>query len=123
MPLVPDASAPPSLSDPSSEAESDSTTTASEPPRQIALGGGSSANGLAQLVLTLVKLLHDLLEKQAIRRMDAGRLTDEEIEQVGQTLKRQAEEIEHLCDVFDLDPSDLDLSLGSVRGIEASDLE
>jgi DNA-binding Xre family transcriptional regulator len=75
------------------------------------LGGDSAANGLAQLVLTLVKLLHDLLEKQAIRRMEAGRLSDE-----------QAETIEQLCEAFDLEPGDLDLSLGSVQGIDATDL-
>jgi hypothetical protein len=102
--------------------------TAPEPaagglPRQVTLGDDSSANGLAQLVLTLVKLLHDVLEKQAIRRMESGRLTAEQVEQVGQTLKRQAEEIERLCEVFDLDPSDLDLSVGTVQGIDATDLE
>jgi DNA-binding Xre family transcriptional regulator len=86
------------------------------------LGGDSAANGLAQLVLTLVKLLHDLLEKQAIRRMEAGRLSDEQVEKVGQTLKRQAETIEQLCEAFDLEPGDLDLSLGSVQGIDATDL-
>ena len=41
------------------------------------------ANGLARLVLSLVQLLHDVLEKQAIRRMETGRLTEEEIERVG----------------------------------------
>ena len=92
-------------------------------PRQIDLDGGSPTNGLAQLVLTLVKLLHDLLEKQAIRRMESGRLTDKEVERVGQTLKRQAEELDYLCEVFGLDQSDLDLNLGSVQGLDASDLE
>lgn len=76
---------------------------------KIEIDGDRVRNGLAQLVLTLVKLLHELLERQAIRRMDSGSLTDEEIERLGLTLMRQAEELEHLCEVFDLKDSDLNL--------------
>lgn len=69
-------------------------------------------NGLGQLVLTLVKLLHELLERQAIRRIDAGSLNDEQIERLGLTLMRQAEEIERLRKEFGLDEEDLNLELG-----------
>jgi hypothetical protein len=69
-------------------------------------------NGLGQLVLTLVKLLHELLERQAIRRMEAGSLNDVEIERLGVTLMRQAEEIERLRKQFGLDEEDLNLDLG-----------
>jgi len=69
-------------------------------------------NGLGQLVLTLVKLLHELLERQAIRRIDAGSLTEEQIERLGLTLMRQAEEIERLRKEFGLDEEDLNLDLG-----------
>ena len=69
-------------------------------------------NGLGQLVLTLVKLLHELLERQAIRRMDAGSLTDSEIENIGVTLMKQAEEIERLRREFSLEEKDLNLDLG-----------
>jgi hypothetical protein len=72
----------------------------------------SVKNGLGQLVLTLVKLLHELLARQAIRRVDAGSLTDEEIERIGLTLMRQAQEIERLCGQFGLDEEDLNLDLG-----------
>lgn len=72
-------------------------------------------NGLAQLVLALVKILHELLEKQAIRRMDAGSLDDTEIERIGMTLMRQAEVIEQMRKEFGLDPSDLELDLGGVN--------
>ncbi len=72
-------------------------------------------NGLAQLVLALVKLLHELLEKQAIRRMDAGSLSEAEIERIGYTLMRQAEIIEQMRVEFGLDPSDLELDLGGVN--------
>jgi hypothetical protein len=69
-------------------------------------------NGLGQLVLTLIKLLHELLERQAIRRIDAGSLTDEEIDRLGVTLMRQAEEIERLRKEFNLEEEDLNLDLG-----------
>ena len=69
-------------------------------------------NGLGQLVLTLVKLLHELLERQAIRRIEAGSLDDDEIERLGFTLMRQAEEIETLRKAFGLDEDDLNIDLG-----------
>lgn len=69
-------------------------------------------NGLGQLVLTLVKLLHELLERQAIRRISAGSLSDAEIEAVGVTLMRQSEELERLRREFGLAEEDLNLDLG-----------
>ena len=69
-------------------------------------------NGLGQLVLTLVKLLHEVLERQALRRIDAGSLTEEQIERLGLTLMRQAEEIDRLRKEFGLEERDLDLDLG-----------
>ena len=69
-------------------------------------------NGLGQLVLTLVKLLHELLERQAIRRIDAGSLSDDDVERLGITLMKQAEEIERLRKEFNLEEEDLNLDLG-----------
>ena len=69
-------------------------------------------NGLGQLVLTLVKLLHELLEKQAIRRIEAGSLTETEIERLGVTLMRQAQEIDKLRRAFNLEEEDLNIDLG-----------
>jgi hypothetical protein len=69
-------------------------------------------NGLGQLVLTLVKLLHELLERQAIRRIEAGSLTEEQIERLGVTLMKQAQEIERLRKEFNLEEEDLNLDLG-----------
>jgi hypothetical protein len=69
-------------------------------------------NGLGQLVLTLVKLLHELLERQALRRIDGGSLTEEQVEKLGLTLMGQAEEIERLRKEFGLEEQDLDLDLG-----------
>ena len=54
--------------------------------RRLNLDQEKTKNGLAQLVLTVVKLLHELVEKQAIRRIDGGGLTEEEIERLGFTL-------------------------------------
>ena len=79
---------------------------------RLEINGDKVRNGLAQLVLTLVKLLHELLERQAIQRMDSGSLTDEEIERLGLTLMRQAEELDRLREVFDLKEEDLNLDLG-----------
>jgi hypothetical protein len=69
-------------------------------------------NGLGQLVLTVVKLLHELLERQALRRIDAGSLSEEQIERLGFTLMRQAEEIDRLRNEFGLEEKDLNLDLG-----------
>ncbi len=79
---------------------------------RLEINGDRVRNGLAQLVLTLVKLLHELLERQAIQRMDSGSLTEEEIERLGLTLMRQAEELERLREVFNLKEDDLNLDLG-----------
>ena len=80
--------------------------------RRMNLDEEKKKNGLAQLVLTVVKLLHELLEKQAIRRIDAGGLTDEEIERLGFTLMRQSEEIGRISREFGLEEDDLNLDLG-----------
>jgi hypothetical protein len=79
---------------------------------RLNLDANHAKNGLGQLVLTLVKLLHELLERQAIRRIEAGALTDQQIERLGLTLMRQAQEIERLRKEFGLEDEDLNLNLG-----------
>lgn len=69
-------------------------------------------NGLGQLVLTLVKLLHELLERLAIRRIESGSLTEDQIERLGYTLMRQAQTIDSLRKEFGLEEEDLNLDLG-----------
>jgi hypothetical protein len=69
-------------------------------------------NGVAQLVLTLIKFLHELLERQAVRRMEAGSLTDAEIERLGLALMKQADQLERLRKEFGLEEKDLNLDLG-----------
>ncbi len=80
--------------------------------RRLSLDVNDAKNGLGQLVLTLVKLLHELLERQAIRRMEAGSLSGPQIERLGLTLMRQAQEIERLRAEFGLEEEDLNLDLG-----------
>jgi hypothetical protein len=104
---VPDAVSPVTGSD-----EGTAENSAQGHPVHARLDGEKAANGLAQLVLILIKLLHELLERQALRRAEAGGLNDEEIERLGDTLKRQAAEIERLCGLLDLQPEDLNLDLG-----------
>jgi hypothetical protein len=79
---------------------------------RVNLDQNAVKNGLGQLVLTVVKLLHELLERQAIRRMETGTLTDLEIERLGVTLMMQAQEIERLRTEFGLEEEDLNLDLG-----------
>ena len=81
------------------------------PPR-LNLDQNNLKNGLGQLVLTLVKLLHELLERQGIRRIEAGSLTDDQIERLGLTLMKQAQEIDRLRQEFGLEEEDLNLDLG-----------
>jgi hypothetical protein len=78
----------------------------------INLDPDKAKNGLGRLVLTLVKLLHELLERQAIRRIDSGSLNDEQIERLGTTLMKQARELERLRIDFGLEEEDLNLDLG-----------
>ena len=81
-------------------------------PAKIRLEPENVRNGLAQLVLTLVELLRELLERQALRRVDAGSLTSGEIERVGTTFLRLAEEIDKLKQYFGFTDEDLNLNLG-----------
>lgn len=70
--------------------------------------------GVMKLVLTLVELIRQLLERQAIRRMEADTLTPEETEAVGLALMRLEETVRELAEQFDLTPDDLNLDLGPI---------
>lgn len=84
----------------------------SQPARRLNIDPERVRNGLAQLVLTLIKLLHELMERQAITRMEKGELSELEIERLGTTLMKQSEEIDRLREIFDLSEDDLNLDLG-----------
>jgi hypothetical protein len=68
--------------------------------------------GLAQLVLTIVELLRQLMERQALRRVEAGGLDDETVERLGRTLMALEARMEELKEVFGLDDEDLNIDLG-----------
>jgi hypothetical protein len=68
--------------------------------------------GLAQLVLTVVELLRQLMERQALRRIDKGSLTEDEIERLGQAFMKLEERMNELKREFDLEDEDLNLNLG-----------
>jgi hypothetical protein len=70
------------------------------------------ARGLAQLVLTLIELLRELMERQAIRRVEAGGLSDEQVERLGQALMALEQRMEELKESFGLTQEDLNLDLG-----------
>lgn len=83
-----------------------------ERPGRFAADPESVEKGLVQLVLTLVELLRQLMERQAIRRVDAGGLSDEQVERLGQTLMLLEEKMTELREHFGLEPEDLNLDLG-----------
>jgi hypothetical protein len=68
--------------------------------------------GLARLVLTLIDLLRQLMERLAIRRMEGGSLSDVEVERLGQTFMKLEQRIEELTRTFGLERSDLNIDLG-----------
>jgi hypothetical protein len=68
--------------------------------------------GLARLVLSLIELLRRLLERQAIRRMEGGALSDEKVEEMGQALMKLEAKIHELAASFGLKPEELNLELG-----------
>jgi hypothetical protein len=69
---------------------------------------------VAKLVLTLVEFIRQILERQAIRRMEAGTLTSDQTESVGLALMRLEETVRDLAAQFGLAPEDLKLDLGPV---------
>ena len=68
--------------------------------------------GLAQLVLTLVELIRQLMERQALRRMEGGTLSTDEVERLGQTFMLLGERMDELKEQFGLEDEDLNLDLG-----------
>jgi len=81
-------------------------------PARVAADPETVERGLAQLVLTLIELLRQLMERQALRRMDSGSLSDDEIERMGETFMKLAERMDELKAEFGLSDEDLNLDLG-----------
>jgi len=85
---------------------------ASNEESKLKLTPDNADSGLAKLVLTLVELIRKLVEKQAMRRVDGGSLTDEEIERLGETLMKLEEKMEEMKKHFNLTDRDLNINLG-----------
>ena len=79
---------------------------------RLADGESDVEKGLAQLVLSLVELLRQLMERQAVRRVEAGGLTDEQVERLGTTLLLLKRRMDELCEAFGIDEDDLAIDLG-----------
>jgi hypothetical protein len=73
--------------------------------------------GLAGLVLTVVDLLRELMERQALRRMEAGSLDDEETERLGRAFMKLNERMDELKEEFGLTDEDLNLNLGPLGNL------
>jgi hypothetical protein len=81
-------------------------------PRRLEASPDDVEAGLARLVLTLVEFLRQVLEHQAVRRMEGGGLTDEEIERIGLTLMRLQQKLDEIKAVFGLEGETLNIDLG-----------
>ncbi len=79
---------------------------------RIALDPDNVRKGLGQLTLTVVELIRQLLEKQALRRIEGGSLSEVEIERLGLTFLQLHEEMQWLKKEFGLTDADLNLDLG-----------
>ena len=82
-------------------------------PERIDIDPDDVERGLAGLVLGLVELLRQVRERQAVRRMEGGTLSDEEIERVGLALMRLERKVRELAEHFGLDEEDLKIRLGA----------
>jgi gas vesicle protein GvpK len=81
-------------------------------PERINADPERAEQGLARLVLTLIEVLRKVLEHQAVRRMDGGTLSEEEIERLGLALLRLNQRMDELKTVFGLTDDDLEIDLG-----------
>ena len=80
--------------------------------RRVNADPESVERGLAQLVLTVVELLRQLMERQALRRIDGGGLTEEQVERLGRTFMELDRRMDELTEQFGLTADDLNLDLG-----------
>ena len=79
--------------------------------------------GLASLVLTIIELLRQLMERQALRRIEHGDLTDEQVERMGRTFMALEPRMNELRDQFGLTAEDLDIDLGPLGPLLGNDTD
>ena len=83
-------------------------------PERINVDSKSIEQGLAKLVLTLIELIRKLLEKQAVRRMEGGDLSPEQLEELGLALMKLETKMQELKEQFGLADEELNLDLGPI---------
>ncbi len=86
-------------------------------PQRMETDADSVERDLIKLVLTIVELVRQLMEKQALRRVDEGDLEEEQVEELGVALMRLEEAMNDLQERFDLTAEDLNLDLGPLGTI------
>lgn len=87
------------------------------PAGRINLDPDKAEEGLAQLVMTVIELVRQLVERQAMKRVEGGNLTDEEIEKLGEALMNLEEKMDELKNVFGLTDDDLNIDLGPLGNL------
>ncbi len=88
-------------------------STSSENPEIVSNTNNlNSEAGLASLLLTVVELLRQLMEAQVIRRMEQQILSEAELDRAAESLQKLEAQVLHLCEIFELDPADLNVNLG-----------
>lgn len=90
---------------------------AQQPIERVDCSQETIEQGLAKLVLGLIELLRQLLERQAIRRMEGGSLDDAQVEEMGLALMKLEEKVKELAEQFGLKPEDLNLALGPLGNL------
>jgi hypothetical protein len=90
-------------------------------PQRINTDADTVEHDLARLLLTVVELVRQLMERQALRRVDAGNLSAEQTENVGMALMRLAEAMDTLRDHFGIRAEELNLDLGPLGPLLPTD--
>ncbi|TCK21594.1 gas vesicle protein K [Pseudonocardia endophytica] len=80
--------------------------------RKVEIDKDAVERDLMKLVLTIIELLRQLMERQVIRRVDQGDLSDDQIEDLGTALMHLEEAMDELTERFGLTAEDLNLELG-----------
>jgi hypothetical protein len=88
-------------------------------PERINADQTNVEEGLTKLVLALIDLIRQLLEKQAVRRIDAGSLTEDQIERMGDTFLKLERKMAELKATLGVGDDDLTISLGPLRDLIA----
>ena len=111
------ANTPQEITDAVSDLQKQLTSAAAAPLQRLDCTPETIEQGLAKLVLGLIELLRRLLERQAIRRMEGGNLSDAQVEEMGQALMKLEAKVHEIAAQFGLKPEDLNLELGPLGNL------